>query len=143
MSISSLLIFSAILSGVRAEVWCPSTGRSVRCLAQDVEGAVVRLHNSITLDDLPPSFDWNDVDGQSFITTDLNQHIPQYCGSCWAHAAMSSLADRIKILRFYRGGGGSMPAAKGRSRDVIPAIQGAAVHVRATCALICARLACW
>ena len=48
---------------------------------------------------LPKSFHWGDVDGKSYLTKSLNQHIPQYCGSCWAHAALSSLADRIKIVR--------------------------------------------
>eukprot|EP00934_Nitzschia_sp_Nitz4_P006481 Nitzschia sp. Nitz4//scaffold9_size221794//21178//25290//NITZ4_001318-RA/size221794-processed-gene-0.41-mRNA-1//-1//CDS//3329560917//6471//frame0 len=49
--------------------------------------------------DLPDQFWWGDVDGKSYLTKSLNQHIPQYCGSCWAHAALSSLADRIKIQR--------------------------------------------
>jgi len=57
---------------------------------------------------LPASWDWRAL---GMMTTDLNQHIPVYCGSCWAHATASTIADRIKI------------AYNGTQRDVIPAIQ--------------------
>ena len=48
---------------------------------------------------LPGTFTWADIDGVSYLTKSLNQHIPQYCGSCWAHGALSALGDRIKIAR--------------------------------------------
>ena len=56
-------------------------------------------HTYIDKKALPESFSWADVDGKSYLTHSLNQHLPQYCGSCWAHGALSSLADRIKIAR--------------------------------------------
>ena len=49
--------------------------------------------------DVPSSFDIRNLSGRSLATDNRNQHIPQYCGSCWAHAATSSLSDRINILR--------------------------------------------
>ncbi|KAG7361557.1 outer membrane autotransporter barrel domain containing protein [Nitzschia inconspicua] len=60
-------------------------------------------HTYLALGDLPDSFNWGDVDGVSYLTRSLNQHIPQYCGSCWAHGALSSFADRIKIARKAQG----------------------------------------
>jgi cathepsin X len=55
------------------------------------------------IDSLPNVWRWDNINETSYITKNLNQHIPQYCGSCWAHGAMSSLADRIKIARQAKG----------------------------------------
>jgi len=48
---------------------------------------------------LPDAFSWKSAMGQSLVTKMLNQHLPQYCGSCWAHGTLSALADRVKISR--------------------------------------------
>jgi len=53
--------------------------------------------------DLPTEFTWCDKDGVNYCTVSRNQHLPQYCGSCWAHGAISSLGDRIKIARGGKG----------------------------------------
>jgi cathepsin X len=49
--------------------------------------------------EIPQEFNWNNHNNDSYLTKTLNQHLPQYCGSCWAHGAISSLSDRIKIYR--------------------------------------------
>lgn len=48
---------------------------------------------------MPESFNWRYHDGINYLTRSQNQHLPNYCESSWAHAAMSVLADRIKINR--------------------------------------------
>lgn len=55
----------------------------------------------VATDSLPQHFDWRDVDGRNFVVPDVNQHIPQYCGSCWIHGTTAQLNDRINI---HRGG---------------------------------------
>jgi len=52
---------------------------------------------------MPPSFTWMNVRGNCLVTKVLNQHLPQYCGACWAFAAISALNDRIKILQGGQG----------------------------------------
>jgi len=67
---------------------------------------------------VPQSWDVRNVAGGSFSTVDLNQHNPNYCGrydvappssqpqppntlctSCWTHATVSALGDRIKMSK--------------------------------------------
>jgi cathepsin X len=57
------------------------------------------LEPKLTAEDLPKNLLWNDVNGTDFLTVAKNQHIPQYCGSCWAMSSTSALSDRIKIAR--------------------------------------------
>ncbi len=48
---------------------------------------------------LPDNFWWGNSDSTNFLSWQVNQHLPQFCGSCWGQAAAASLADRINIQR--------------------------------------------
>ena len=52
----------------------------------------------VTNVDIPAAYDIRNIDGKNYATMDKNQHIPVYCGSCWAFASITALADRYALL---------------------------------------------
>ena len=65
-------------------VWCRNHSRS---------------HELLSSVALPDEFTWCNKDGVNYCTESRNQHIPQYCGSCWTHGSVSALADHFCARR--------------------------------------------
>ena len=55
-------------------------------------------HTYLLGDALPKEYDIRNVGGISYASIDRNQHIPQYCGSCWTQSSASALSDRLALL---------------------------------------------
>lgn len=48
---------------------------------------------------LPKHFSWCSNGAGNLCTPSWNQHIPIYCGSCWAHGSTHMVQDRLKIQK--------------------------------------------
>ena len=57
----------------------------------------LRPHEYLKNSELPESFDWRNISGENYVSWNKNQHVPNWCGSCWAEATSSSIADRFII----------------------------------------------
>eukprot|EP00884_Botryococcus_braunii_P007130 jgi/Botrbrau1/16418/Bobra.0142s0017.1 len=102
----------AVYLAVIAAIWAVITGS---CLGGDYRG---RTHEEVPQElwyfnhkptkvlkrhHLPRQFDWCNLGGEDWCTTSWNQHVPIYCGSCWAHGALSMINDRLKIRKNAKG----------------------------------------
>lgn len=76
----------------------------------------------VAVDELPKSFSWRRIAGYgSLLTPSLNQHVPQYCGACFAFGSFSTLQDRVKIGRYLSLRSGEAQTFDGP--DLVAAIQ--------------------
>jgi cathepsin X len=76
----------------------PTTHKACVIPNPDAKQVVTGPKPEDTVGAVPDNFWWGNDDGKNYLSWVVNQHLPQYCGSCWAQSGSSSLADRINIL---------------------------------------------
>merc|ERR1711966_523639 len=105
--LAGLLLLSACLASAyikpMGEVWNQTQTEAAGLVHRGSYVVSPLPQEDIKDEDVPASFTWCDKDGVNYCTKSLNQHIPQNCGSCWAHGSVSALGDRIKIARKAQG----------------------------------------
>jgi len=106
MKFASALAMAAIAGSASArinEVWNQTQTEAAGIVWKGNHTTSPLPHEYVKTEDVPNSLDWCNKDGVNYCTMSRNQHIPQYCGSCWAHGSVSALGDRVKIARGGKG----------------------------------------
>merc|ERR1711959_500571 len=103
MKLVALALTVAAVSARLNEVWTREQTEAAGWVHKGSHTVSPLPQDYIKDSDVPSNFTWCDHEGTNYCTKSLNQHIPQYCGSCWAHGAVSALGDRIKIARKGKG----------------------------------------
>ena len=93
---TSIFVIAALFFGASVATLRDGGQPCRRKSPRPIDAVVKKPLESVSL---PEQWVWNDVNNTNYLTNLRNQHIPQYCGSCWAHAATSAYSDRIKIRR--------------------------------------------
>ncbi|RLN49584.1 hypothetical protein BBJ29_008544 [Phytophthora kernoviae] len=103
-SLCKAIVFTLVLSSMLSHYPAEAEQEGCRCkrTMKGREHLHPKLHSLPTMsleetqeiEKFPKHLDWCE---RGFCVPSWNQHIPQYCGSCYAHGAMSSAQDRIKI----------------------------------------------
>merc|ERR1711924_361650 len=102
-SIILLVAFAGAASARINEVWTKEQTEAAGLVHRGSYAISPLPQDYIQDSEVPTNFTWCDKDGVNYCTKSLNQHIPQYCGSYWAHGSVSALGGRIKIARKAKG----------------------------------------